>query len=187
MVYRELIFRRRQRDPLKALMRALVASKTAISRINAIESRVSSRREYLLQTAVKLEDMGNDFLAKKYVEEAKRLENILVRLNYIKLVLEKLSLTLELNIEFRRFSQELSGVIEVVNMLKKLPESTIPEFSLTIHEIESNVREALDNASFEMGYTAVAPVNVSSEEAARLLEEAKAIAKHKLLGELEAK
>ncbi len=186
MVYRGLIFRRRKKDPLKALMRALIASKTAINRLNAIEARVSSRREYLLQTAIKLEDMGRDYLAKKYIEEAKRLENIATRLSYIKLVLEKLSMTIELHIELRRFNEDLSGVLEVVEMLKKLPESTIPEFSLTIHEIESSNREAIENAGYDIGYTSIAPVTVSGEEAARLLEEAKAIAKQKLLGELEA-
>ncbi|MCD6488260.1 MAG: hypothetical protein J7K21_03445 [Desulfurococcales archaeon] len=179
-----MIFRRRKTDPTKALLRALVATRTAIAKLDAIESRIESRREHLLQMALKLDNMGNAFLAKKYIEEAERLKHIGGRISYIKLVMEKLGLSLELSLELKNFNKSLLGIIEVIDILKKLPESTIPEFGITIHELEVNIREALSNINVgpAIGYSPT----ISSVDAEKILEEARAIAKQKLLGELKS-
>ncbi len=177
-----MLFWRQRVDPLKSMMKALIASKTAINKLNAIESRIESRRKYLVETAIKLEEMGNTFLSKKYIEEAQRLEGILNRISYIKLILEKISLTLELNIEMRKFSKDLIGVLEVVTLLKKLPETTIPEIGIAIHEIESNVKDII-NTSINIDVD-IEPTYNPSDESSKILEEAKILVKQKLLGEL---
>ncbi|WFO75335.1 hypothetical protein J4526_00025 [Desulfurococcaceae archaeon MEX13E-LK6-19] len=179
-----MIFKRRRSNPIKALLRSLVAIRSAISKLDALLSRINGRREYLMQMALKLDNMGNTFLAKKYIEEAKRLELIEQRISYIKLVMEKLSITLELSIELKDFNKSLVGVMEVIDILKKVPESTIPDLGITITELETYVREAINSSGVQLGYGLPSSPSISDEEAIRVLEEAKTVAKQKLLGEL---
>ncbi len=177
-----MIFLWKRTDPVKALMKAMIAAKKASKRLEAMENVIRSRKRSLLEKAIKLEELGNDFLAKKYVEEAKRIENIAQRLSYMRLVFEKLGLSLELALSFRNFSKTLNDVVDIVNLLKKLPESTIPELNLLIYELETNVREALNNMNTS-GVPSSIPT-VHSDEAEKILKEAKAIAKQRLMEEL---
>ncbi len=179
-----MIFRRRKKDPLKAMLFSLTATRKALSRIDSLASRIASRREYLLEKAFQLEERGNTFLAKKYIEEAERLKAFERRINYIKLVLEKLSLTLELNIEMRRFGENAKDILEVIDILKKLPEATIPDFALALTELEVGVRE-IAGSTASNNVEVLGDYKVStSDEASRILEEAKLVAQQKLLGEL---
>lgn len=180
-----MLFRRKQKDPLKAMLYSLASVRRALSRMEALSSRISSRRQYLLEKAFQLEEIGNNFLARKYIEEAERLKDFLDRIYYIKLVLEKLSLTLELNIEMKRFNKDANEILEIISILKKLPESTIPEFALALHEIETGIREV---ASTSMAEAVIANSYdvVTNSEAEKILAEARAIAREKLLNELSA-
>lgn len=178
-----MIFKRRRTNPIKALLRALTATRTAISKLDTLLTRIGNRRNYLLQMALKLDSMGNSFLAKKYVEEAKRLELIEQRVSYIKLIMEKLSTTLELSIELKDFGRSLSGIMEVVDLLKKIPESTIPDLGITITELETHVREAISSSSIQLGYGLPSTPTIPSKDVERILEEAKAVVEQKLINQ----
>ncbi len=177
------MFRRKRKDPLKAMLYSLASARKAIARLDTLGSRIEGRRQYLLEKAVQLEEMGNSFLARKYAEEASRLDGFLRRINYIKLVLEKLCLTLELNIEMRRFDHDVKEILDIIAILKKLPESTIPEFALALHELETGVREIADTRVSEATVMGGYSVSTNSE-AEKVLAEARAIAEEKLLNEL---
>ena len=177
------MFRKKRKDPLRAMLYSLASVRKALSRMEALSSRIASRRQYLLEKAFQLEEMGNSFLARKYIEEAERLKGFLERIYYIKLVLEKLSLTLELNIEMKRFDKDAKEILEIIGILKKLPESTIPEFALALHEIEVGIREVADSSIAETIMMNSYSVSTSSD-AEKILAEARAIAQEKLLNEL---
>lgn len=178
-----MIFKRRRTDPIKALLRALATTRTAISKLDALLTRISTRKDYLLQMALKLDSLGNSFLAKKYVEEAKRLELIEQRVSYIKLIMEKLSTTLELSIELKDFGRSLSGIMEVVDLLKKIPESTIPDLGITITELETHIREAISSSSIQLGCGIPSTPTILSKDVEKILEEAKAVVEQKLINQ----
>ncbi len=178
-----MIFRRK-RDPVKAAFKAIYVIRGATRRLEALEGRLEARRDQLLRMAVALENRGEKYLARRYVEEAERLRPIAERIATLRFVLERLELSLETMVEMRMFGAEMKKVLGVIGVLKKIPEATIPEFSLMLSELEAHVREA---ASVSMGESnSLSYVPPSSAEVDRILEEARSVAEKELMGKLEA-
>lgn len=172
-----LVFGKR-RDPVKLAFKTLAALRHMHLRLNNMLSRIEGRKQYLLERAVQLEEMHHSTLARKYAEEASRLEALMDRVSSIALVVEKVILALETNIEMRRLKDGLKDIIEIVEQLKKLPEATIPELAIAIHEVEANVKELaeIDLSGPEPSFIQLAP----SQNAMELLKEAKEIAQKRL-------
>ncbi|MCS7128182.1 MAG: hypothetical protein N3E36_03265 [Sulfolobales archaeon] len=168
----------KKRDPVKLAFKTLTALKHMHLRLNNMVSRIEGRRQYLLERAIQLEEMNHTILARKYTEEASRLEALMNRVSSIALVVEKVILALETNIEMRRLKDGLKDIIEIVEQLKKLPEATIPELAIAIHEVEANVKELaeIDLGGPEPSFIQLAP----SQNAVELLKEAKEIAQKRL-------
>lgn len=175
-----ILFRRRA-DPLRSLMKAVLATKRAIMRLATLENIIMSRRESLLNKAVRLEELGNTYLARKYIEEASRLEAIATRVRSLRYVFERISLSLELAMRIRDLDKVAREVISIVSDLKKLPELTIPELNLTIYELETYAR---DLVGAKLPGPMVAFSDRVGDEALKILEEARAIAREKLLNEV---
>ncbi len=179
-----MIFRRK-RDPVKAAVRAIYVLRSASRKLEALEARIEARREQLLNMAVELDRRGEKYLARRYVEEAERLRPIAHRIMVLRYVLERLELGLETIVEMRAFSREMKGVLEVVGVLKKIPETTMPELALMVNEVEASVREAMAageaSGGVEAGY-----VPPSSAEVEKILSEARAVAEKELVESLEA-
>ncbi len=168
----------KRRDPVKLAFKTLAALRHMHLRLDNMMSRIESRKQYLLERAVQLEEMNHHILARRYTEEASRLEALMDRIGSMALVVEKVMLALETNIEMRRLKDGLKDIIEIIEQLKKLPEATIPELAIAIHEVEANVKELaeIDLGGLEPSSTQLAP----SQNAVELLNEAKEIARKRL-------
>jgi len=72
LVY-QLVFKRKI-DPVRETLAAIYKINQGISKIEYLLDKLNSRRDKLIEYAISLENRGERFLAKKYVEEAKRIE-----------------------------------------------------------------------------------------------------------------
>lgn len=171
-----MIFKRRV-DPVRETLVAIYKSNQGISRLDSLLDKLSSRRDKLLEYAITLENRGEKFLANKYVEEAKRIEDLHNRLSDLKLVLMKITMGLEkvlVTHDFRGLANEL---VTILGDVKKLPEASLPEINSIVVEVESSIAKlkdfsyTLDDLSFSV---------VNDDEVNKILCEAREIIKNKL-------
>jgi len=172
-----MIFRKKT-DPMRETIYILYRLKSSIGRLEALMDRIDSRRKKLLEQAIHLEELGEGFLARKYASEAVKLENIYKRLADVKLVFEKITTSLEYTLSMNKYYEVSRELSEIVELVKKLPETNIPEVYGVISELEIYVQEINDsrygldlNTDFEPA---------SDGEINRVLSEAKEIVKSKL-------
>ncbi|MET1159764.1 MAG: hypothetical protein ABWW65_02275 [Thermoprotei archaeon] len=178
-----MIFRRRRVDPVRETLYALYHVKQGISRIEALMDRIMNRRKKLLEVAAKLEARGETFLAKKYAVEISKLDKIYARLADLRLVLEKISTSLEYALSLRNFKEVSENILEILNDVKKLPESTIPEIGLVIANLEHYLRN-IEESSISMPEMASVFELPSDNETEKILSEAREIVKKRLEAEL---
>lgn len=144
--------------------------------------RVRSRRDKLLETAISLEARGESFLAKKYASEISKLDKAYSRLADIKLVLEKVAMSLEYAINVRKAQEVYGEVYALLQELKKVPETSFREVGSVVLELEYAIRSLQDHLSesaFSLDFDVASDNNVN-----RILEEARSILKTKLEAEL---
>jgi len=165
-------------DPMRETIYILHRLKSSISRLEALMDRINSRRRKLLEQAIHLEEIGEGFLARKYASEAVKLENIYKRLADIKLVFEKITTSLEYTLSLNKYYEVSKELSEIVKLVKKLPETTIPEVYGVISELEIYVQEINENTrSFDLDVDLEPTLD---SEISRVLSEAKEIVKSRL-------
>ncbi|WP_440059760.1 hypothetical protein ACSU1N_00955 [Thermogladius sp. 4427co] len=172
---------RKKVDPLKSALTALYNVRASIQRLDSLIDRINSRRSKLMDMAVELQARGETFLAKKYAEEIAKLDRMRSRLEILKLVLEKVSLSIDLAITMRDFKLLADEVGDIVRDIKKIPESKIPDLSIYFAELETSIRE-LSSVELETG----PPLNYDTSETPdvrKVLEEARTLLKTKLENE----
>ena len=98
-----MIFKKKRVDPMRETLYAIYSVKQGISRLEVLMDRISSRRKRMLEVAATLEARGESFLAKKYAAEISKLDKIYSRLADLKLVLEKISISLEYAMSLRKY------------------------------------------------------------------------------------
>jgi len=177
-----LLFRRRKINPYKETLYAIYHAKNGISRIEALIDRINARRRKMLEIAAQLEMRGETFLAKRYAAEIAKLDKISSRLADLKLVLEKVVLSLEYAMTIHNFRGIASQVLSITKELKKLPESTIPDLGLVFANLEVSLRnlEDLDYNIPDIEFNAP----TTDVDAERVLYEAREIVRKKLETEL---
>ncbi|MEZ0393844.1 MAG: hypothetical protein ABWK00_02180 [Desulfurococcaceae archaeon] len=172
------MFRRRKVDPLRTALVALYNVRASMQRLDELIDRVESRRNKLMDMVVELQARGETYLAKKYASEVAKLDGIRSRLSTLRLVLEKVSLALDMAISMKEFREAAKMIAEIASELRKLPEANVPDIGVYLAEFDAAIREL---ASSE--YT-VPDVDYRGgaldEGAAKVLEEARAILRAKL-------
>lgn len=177
-----MIFKRRKIDPLRETLYAIYHTKQGISRIEVLMDKISSRRERLLEIAAKLETRGESFLAKKYAAEIAKLDRIYNRLADLRLVLEKVNMSLEYALTLKNFREIASEINGLISELKKLPETTIPEIGLVLTNLEYSIKN-LENIDY--GIPDATDISVATDsDVNRIIEEAREIVKKKLEPEI---
>ncbi|AFK51784.1 hypothetical protein TCELL_1362 [Thermogladius calderae 1633] len=176
-----MVLRRKKVDPLKSALTALYNVRASIQRLDSLIDRISSRRSKLMDMAVDLQARGETFLAKRYAEEIAKLDKMRSRLEVLKLVLEKVSLSIDLAITMRDFKLIADEVSSIVSEIKKIPESRMPDLAVYFAELDSSIRE-LASADIDVG----PPLSYDTTETPdvrRVLEEARSLLKTKLESE----
>lgn len=170
-----MVFKRKI-NPIRETLTAIYKSNQGIGRIEYLMDKLSSRRDKLLEYAILLENRGEKFLAKKYVEEARRIEELYGRLSDLKLLLIKINMGLErvlVTHDFRRLAGELVALFEDI---KSIPEFNMPEIGSVIMEVESSIAKlrdfsyTTDDLSFNIA---------TDDEIDKILSEAREIVKNK--------
>jgi len=176
-----LVFNRKQNTIRKTIM-ALASVKRSINRLDVLMDKITTRRTKLLEMAVQLEARGETFLARKYASEAARLDSLYSKLAGLKLVLEKIAISLEYALSMNTFNEIASNIVGIVSELKKLPEASIPEVGLMLTDIEYAVRE-LEEARLTPDYT-IELSSPTGQDVEKILEEAREIVRKRLELEL---
>jgi len=175
-----LVFKKKV-DPLKSALTALYNVRASIQRLDALIDRINSRRSKLMDMAVELQARGETYLAKRYAEEIAKLDRMRSRLEVLKLVLEKVSLSIDLAITMRDFKLIADEVSSIVGEIKKIPESKISDLAVYFAELEVSIRE-LASTNLETG----PPLQLDTTETPdvrKVLEEARSLLKTKLENE----
>jgi division protein CdvB (Snf7/Vps24/ESCRT-III family) len=180
-VYVKLIFRKKKRDPFKDAVYALYSAKQARSRIELLMDKISSRRRRLLEMAAELELRGQKYLAKRYAQEIAKLDGIYSRLGSLNLILEKISVSLEYSITLRNFKSIAHEVLALTGQIRKLPESTIPDLSMSLANLEYSLRSIEDTGGDIVDMGNYEPATSSDVE--KILAEAREILKRRLMGD----
>lgn len=178
-----MVFRRRKVNPYKETLYAIYNVKQGMSRIEALMDRIKSRRHRMLEIAAQLEMRGETFLAKKYASEIAKLDKIHSRLADLRLVLEKIVLSLEYAMTIHNFKGIAKEVLNLTNELKKLPEATIPDIGLLFANLESTLRN-LEMSSYEVPDIGSSFIVEDYTDSEKILMEAREIIKKKLETEL---
>ncbi len=180
-----MIFRRRKVNPYRETLYAIYNVKQGINRIETLMDRISSRRRRMLEMTAQLEVKGETFLAKRYASEIAKLDKIYARLADLKLVLEKIVLSLEYALTIHNFRGIAREVLKITNELKKLPEATIPDIGLLFANLESTLRNLEDSTYTlpDIG-SSMNMDTILDGDSERVLTEAREILKKKLESEL---
>lgn len=171
----QLVFKRKI-DPIRETLAAIYKINQGISKIEYLLDKLNSRKDKLIEYAISLENRGERFLAKKYVEEAKRIEEFYNGLSDLKLVLLKISMGLERALVTHNFRKLAEELIILFGNIKKLPEFAIPEVGNIIMDVESSIAKlrdfsyTIDDLSFNI---------TSDNEIDKILSEAREIIKKK--------
>ncbi len=172
-----LIFRRRKESPYKQLIASLYNLKRAMERIEAFIDKINTRRQKMFEIVAELEMKGQHELAKRYAAEIAKLDAIKSRLLSFHLVLEKVKLSLEYALTVRNFTNVAREVLGIMDKIKKLPESTIPDISIALMNMEQSLRALEDSSSIDVvDYTPT-----SNSDVEKILEEAKMVISEKLM------
>ena len=177
-----MIFKRKKVDPIRETVYAIYNVKQGINRLDVLMDRIMSRRRRLLDIAAQLEARGESFLARKYASEIAKLDKIYSRLADLKLVLEKLAIGLEYTLSVRKFHETARDISALLNELKKLPETTIPEIGLIITNLEHSIKN-LEESNYTIP-DAPDLTYSSDHEVSKIIEEAREIVKKRLETEL---
>ncbi len=173
-----MIFRKKKIDPVRETIYAIYNTKKGISKLEALMDRINSRRNRMLEVAAQLEARGETFLAKKYAAEIAKLDKINNRLADLVLVLEKISISLEYALSLKNFREIASEVSDLLNELKKLPETTIPEIGLVLSNLEYSIKnlESMNYGTPDLEMD----ITPSGSEVDKIIEEAREILRKKL-------
>ncbi|MEM4748638.1 MAG: hypothetical protein QXS26_02040, partial [Thermosphaera sp.] len=120
------MFRAKPRDPLKNAIETLYKVRLLGNRLEVLVDRISERRNALFERMVDLQSRNEKYLSKKYAEEIARLDKLISRLTTIKLVVEKIDLSLQYAINMREFNDLSKELTSIVGELKRLPEANLP-------------------------------------------------------------
>ncbi len=182
-MFRDLVFRRRKKDPYKETIYALYNAKQALGKIELLMDRISNRRRRMLEMTAELEMRGQKYLAKRYAQEIVKLDKIYTRLSNLHLVLEKIAVSLEYALTIRNFKGIAHEVLSITSEIKRLPESTIPDISLSLTNLEYALRSLEDMDLSMIDMMAYEPG--SSSEVEKILEEAREILGKKLMADID--
>ncbi len=178
-----MVFRRRKKDPYKETIYALYNAKQALGKIELLMDRISNRRRRMLEMTAELEMRGQKYLAKRYAQEIVKLDKIYTRLSNLHLVLEKIAVSLEYALTIRNFKGIAHEVLSITSEIKRLPESTIPDISLSLTNLEYALRSLEDMDLSMIDMMAYEPG--SSSEVEKILEEAREILGKKLMADID--
>jgi division protein CdvB (Snf7/Vps24/ESCRT-III family) len=177
-----MIFKKKKIDPIRETVYAIYNLKRGINRLEALMDRIMSRRKRMLEIAAQLEARGESFLAKKYAAEIAKLDKIYSRLADLKLVLEKISISLEYTLSLRNFQSTARDIAALLNDLKRLPETTIPEIGLMITNLEHSIKN-LEETDYDI--IDLPDITYASDrDVGRIIEEAREILRKKLETEM---
>lgn len=137
----------------------------------------------MLEMAAQLEMRGETFLAKRYASEIAKLDKIYSRLADLRLVLEKIVLSLEYALSIHNFKNIAKEVLSLTNELKKLPEATIPDIGLLFANLESTLRN-LETANYDIPDVGDSLIIDDYADSEKILMEAREIIKKRLETEL---
>ncbi len=177
-----MIFKKKKVDPIRETVYAIYNVRQGINRLEVLMDRIMTRRKRMLDVAAQLEARGETFLAKKYASEIAKLDKIYNRLADLKLVLEKIAISLEYALSLKKFQETARDISNLLSELKKLPETTIPEIGLVIANLEHSIKKLE-----EINYTFPEAPDLtysSDHEVGKIIEEAREILKKKLETEL---
>jgi len=149
------------------------------NRLESLVDRITERRNALFERMVELQSRNEKYLSKKYAEEIARLDKLASRLTTIRLVVEKIDLSLQYAINMREFNDLSKELTSLVSELKKLPESNLPELNMIMMGLEESVRE-MTEISHGGGGGISFNVDGSSQDVWRILEEAREVMRKKL-------
>lgn len=171
-----MVFRKKI-DPLRETYVALYKVKQGISRFESLMDKISIRKSKLLEYAVKLEERGEKFLAKKAIEEAGKLDKLYTRIAGYKLILEKVASILEFLVVTHNYRELSSELLNLLRDLKSLPESAIPDVNIVLSDLELSLMKLseFDYTIEELSFTPV-----SNNDVERILNEAREIYRAKL-------
>lgn len=178
-----MVFRRRKKDPYKEAIYALYNARQALGKIELLMDRISNRRRRMLEMAAELEMRGQKFLAKRYAQEIAKLNMMYTRLSNLHLVLEKIAVSLEYALTIRNFKEIAHEILSLTKEIKRLPESTIPDISLSLANLEYALRSLEDMDPSMIDLVAYEPG--SSSEVEKILEEAREILGKKLMADID--
>jgi len=149
------------------------------NRLESLVDRITERRNALFERMVELQSRNEKYLSKKYAEEIARLDKLASRLTTIRLVVEKIDLSLQYAINMREFNDLSKELTSLVSDLKRLPESNLPELNMIMMGLEESVREMAE-ISHGGGGDISLNVDGSYQDVRRILEEAREVMKKKL-------
>jgi division protein CdvB (Snf7/Vps24/ESCRT-III family) len=173
------VFRAKPRDPLRNAIETLYKVRLLGNRLESLVDRITERRSALFERMVELQSRNEKYLSKKYAEEIARLDKLASRLTTIRLVVEKIDLSLQYAINMREFNDLSKELTSLVSELKKLPESNLPELNMIMMGLEESVREMAE-ISHGGGGGISFNVDGGSQDVRRILEEAREVMKKKL-------
>jgi division protein CdvB (Snf7/Vps24/ESCRT-III family) len=173
------VFRAKPRDPLRNAIETLYKVRLLGNRLESLVDRITERRNALFERMVELQSRNEKYLSKKYAEEIARLDKLASRLTTIRLVVEKIDLSLQYAINMREFNDLSKELTSLVSELKKLPESNLPELNMIMMGLEESVREMAE-ISHGGGGGISFNVDGSSQDVRRILEVAREVMKKKL-------
>jgi Conserved protein implicated in secretion len=149
------------------------------NRLESLVDRITERRNALFERMVELQSRNEKYLSKKYAEEIARLDKLASRLTTIRLVVEKIDLSLQYAINMREFNDLSKELTSLVCELKRLPESNLPELNMIMMGLEESVREMAEIGHGGGGGIGL-NVDGSYQDVRRILEEAREVMKKKL-------
>jgi division protein CdvB (Snf7/Vps24/ESCRT-III family) len=173
------VFRAKPRDPLRNAIETLYKVRLLGNRLESLVDRITERRNALFERMVELQSRNEKYLSKKYAEEIARLDKLASRLTTIRLVVEKIDLSLQYAINMREFNDLSKELTSLVSDLKRLPESNLPELNMIMMGLEESVREMAE-ISHGGGGDISLNVDGSYQDVRRILEEAREVMKKKL-------
>ncbi|MFZ8792026.1 MAG: hypothetical protein ACO2OS_07165 [Thermosphaera aggregans] len=173
------MFRAKPRDPLRNAIETLYKVRLLGNRLESLVDRITERRNALFERMVELQSRNEKYLSKKYAEEIARLDKLASRLTTIRLVVEKIDLSLQYAINMREFNDLSKELTSLVSDLKRLPESNLPELNMIMMGLEESVREMAE-ISHGGGGDISLNVDGSYQDVRRILEEAREVMKKKL-------
>jgi len=173
------VFRAKPRDPLRNAIETLYRVRLLGNRLESLVDRITERRNALFERMVELQSRNEKYLSKKYAEEIARLDKLASRLTTIRLVVEKIDLSLQYAINMREFNDLSKELTSLVSDLKRLPESNLPELNMIMMGLEESVREMAE-ISHGGGGDISLNVDGSYQDVRRILEEAREVMKKKL-------